>query len=291
MSTSKKSDIKKVHKKRGRKPKGGKIVNYIEEKKEEKIIPNIILHIKCTLKDLECLDDNEVDIDNYQFENKKIDNLNYKLINKNNDLEKNNENNNLNYNPINNPINNDEINNTNANFNIDIEYKLKELTCKLHNNEINQKSSCFWCTYSFDNLPIYIPKYEIDNVYHSYGCFCSPECATAYLFKEDIDSSKKFERYSLLNNIYCKIYNYNVNIKPAPNPYYTLNKYFGNLTIQEYRKLLKNERVLLVVDKPIITFLPELYEDNSLQTVNKFKIRRKTKQVSKKNILTNNFNI
>jgi len=291
MSTSKKSDIKKVHKKRGRKPKGGKIVNYIEEKKEEKIIPNIILHIKCTLKDLECLDDNEVDIDNYQFENKKIDNLNYKLINKNNDLEKNDENNNLNYNPINNPINNDEINNTNANFNIDIEYKLKELTCKLHNNEINQKSSCFWCTYSFDNLPIYIPKYEIDNVYHSYGCFCSPECATAYLFKEDIDSSKKFERYSLLNNIYCKIYNYNVNIKPAPNPYYTLNKYFGNLTIQEYRKLLKNERVLLVVDKPIITFLPELYEDNSLQTVNKFKIRRKTKQVSKKNILTNNFNI
>ena len=289
MSTSKKSDIKKVHKKRGRKPKGGKIVNYIEEKKEEKIIPNIILHIKCTLKDLECLDDNEVDIDNYQFENKKIDNLNYKLINKNNDLEKNNENNNLNYNPI----NKDEINknNTNANFNIDIEYKLKELTCNLHNNEINQKSSCFWCTYSFDNLPIYIPKYEIDNVYHSYGCFCSPECATAYLFKEDIDSSKKFERYSLLNNIYCKIYNYNVNIKPAPNPYYTLNKYFGNLTIQEYRKLLKNERVLLVVDKPIITFLPELYEDNSLQTVNKFKIRRKTKQVSKKNILTNNFNI
>ena len=94
-----------------------------------------------------------------------------------------------------------------------------------------------------------------------------------------------------MNNIYCKIYNYNVNIKPAPNPYYTLNKYFGNLTIQEYRKLLKNERVLLVVDKPIITFLPELYEDNSLQTVNKFKIRRKTKQVSKKNILTNNFNI
>ena len=160
MSTSKKSDIKKVHKKRGRKPKGGKIVNYIEEKKEEKIIPNIILHIKCSLKDLECLDDNEVDIDNYQFENKKIDNLNYKLINKNNDLEKNDENNNLNYNPI----NNDEINNTNANFNIDIEYKLKELTCKLHNNEINQKSSCFWCTYSFDNLPIYIPKYEIDNV-------------------------------------------------------------------------------------------------------------------------------
>jgi hypothetical protein len=273
-ASNKNTEIKKVYKKRGRKPKGGKIVKCVEEKKEEKIVPNIILHIKCSLKDLENFDENN-EIDNFQFENNKNDNLNYKLIDNKNE-EKSNE---------------LSINNTNTNIDKDIDFKLKELTIKLHNNEINQKSACFWCTYSFDNLPIYIPKFEIDNTYHCYGCFCSPECATAYLFKEDIDSSKKFERYSLLNNMYCKIYKYNINIKPAPNPHYTLNKFYGNLTIQEYRNLLKNERVLLVVDKPVITFLPELYEDNSLQSVNKFKIRKKSKQVSKKTILSNNFNI
>ena len=53
-----------------------------------------------------------------------------------------------------------------------------------------------------------------------------------------------WERYALLNNIYGKVYNYETNIKPAPSPFYTLDKYYGNLTIQEYRKLLKNDTLL-----------------------------------------------
>ena len=36
--------------------------------------------------------------------------------------------------------------------------------------------------------------------------------------------------------------NYTKNIKPAPNPHYTLEKFYGNLSIQEYRRLLKNAR-------------------------------------------------
>ena len=150
----------------------------------------------------------------------------------------------------------------------------------------------------FDNPMILIPKFELNKIYHCYGCFCSPECATAYLFEEPIDTSTRFERYHLLNHIYCKIYNYEKNIKPAPNPYYTLDKYYGNLTIQEYRKLLKNERLLLIVDKPLSRILPELHEDNddymfngsTISTSNKFKLRRKTKQ-TKTDILTETFNL
>ena len=145
---------------------------------------------------------------------------------------------------------------------------------------------------------ILIPKHELNNTYHCYGCFCSPECASAFLFKESIDTSTKFERYHLLNHIYCKIYNYEKNIKPAPDPFYTLNKYYGNLSIQEYRKLLKNERLLLVVDKPLSRILPELHEDNDdmmssvsmVSTSNKFKLRRKVKQ-SKTEILGETFNL
>ena len=72
---------------------------------------------------------------------------------------------------------------------------------------------------------------------------CSPECACAHLFNENIDDNTKFERYQLLNFIYGGIYNYTKNIKPAPNPYYTLDKYYGNLTIQEYRQLLEFDQL------------------------------------------------
>ena len=68
------------------------------------------------------------------------------------------------------------------------------------------------------------------------------------------------ERY----NLFCSIYsNYNNihTIKPAPCPYYTLNKYCGNLTISEYRKLFDNNRFLLVIDKPITHEMPELHEE------------------------------
>jgi hypothetical protein len=130
----------------------------------------------------------------------------------------------------------------------DIHTKLKKLKISLFKNMafMDKKSACFWCTYDFDNPECYIPRYEMDGAIHGYGSFCRPECAAAYLMKENLDDSTKFERYHLLNHIYSKVYDYKRNIKPAPNPYYMLDKYYGNLTIQEYRKLLKSDHLLLV---------------------------------------------
>ena len=42
-----------------------------------------------------------------------------------------------------------------------------------------------------------------------------------------------------------------------------MDKYYGNLSITEYRKLLKNDSILLVVNKPMTKILPELYEENN----------------------------
>ena len=80
--------------------------------------------------------------------------------------------------------------------------------------------------------------------------------------KEQIDSSIKYERYFLLNHIYSRIYNYEKSVKPAPDPFYTLDKFFGNLTIDEYRNLIKTNRLYILIDKPITRSLPELHEDN-----------------------------
>jgi hypothetical protein len=132
----------------------------------------------------------------------------------------------------------------------------------------DKKSACFWCTYEFDNPTCYIPKYESDSGIFAYGSFCRPECAVAFLLKEGLDDSTKFERYHLLNQIYGKIYDYKKNIKPAPNPYYTLEKFYGNLSIQEYRKLLKTEHMLLTIEKPLTRTLPELHEETDEMILN-----------------------
>ena len=145
----------------------------------------------------------------------------------------------------------------------DMSAKLKQLKIQLYKNSLHseKKSACFWCTYDFDNAPCYIPKYEMDGTIYGYGSFCRPECAVAYLMRETIDDSTKFDRYHLLNQIYSKVYECKKNIKPAPDPHYLLDKFYGNLTIQEYRRLLKTEHLLLVIDKPLTRILPELHED------------------------------
>jgi len=249
-------------KKRGRKPKGGKIVQQLisnENNKENKI--NIILHLKCSLKDLQNKNDSPVEyynfINDFHYEFLKNESLNSGLF----DQTKNN--NGMNENVEKNKDSNDYLDKGDKNSKRELWNKIKQLQHNLHiNNTSNKKSACFWCTYDFDNPPIYIPKHYINNSYHVYGCFCSPECSVAYLMEENIDHSVKFERYHLLNHLYCKIYNYHKNIKPAPKPQYLLDKFYGNLTIQEYRNLLQNERLFLVVDKPLTRILPELHEDN-----------------------------
>jgi hypothetical protein len=95
----------------------------------------------------------------------------------------------------------------------------------------------------------------------------------------------------MLNNIYGKIYDYNKNIKLAPNPYYTLDKYYGNLSIQEYRQLLSYERLLLIIDKPLTKIFPELHEDNTdFETLydNKL-VLKKINKIEKNKILSDVF--
>lgn len=312
-----------VAKKRGRKPKGGKIVlKNNDEINKPVVLPNIILHLKCSLKDLneyntkmdEMLSNPLVykplappEIMTYNTNNEtftsyeegnKIEKIAYKQL----ETE-------INY--ICKSCNHHSSQKENDNISLkDINMKLKELRIQFYKNNVNEKkSACFWCTYEFDNEPCYIPKYEMNHEIVGYGSFCRPECAVGFLMKEPIDDSTKFERYHLLNRIYSKVYDYKKNIKPAPNPYYLLDKFYGNLTIQEYRKLLNSAHMLLVIDKPMTRILPELHEDNeefilniygsaSEQTNSKsggmYKVKKqseKEKGPSKTSIMRNNFGL
>ena len=288
--------VEKVPKKRGRKPKGGKVVTCMQnDNNNNNIIPNIILHLKCNRSDIDNNNDKD-SIDSYQFNNIKNYDFNYLQISN----DSNNSYNNINpieYSNLSNNIT--ENSNDTSKF---IWQKLEKLSSSLHvDNICDKKSACFFCTCDFDNTPIYIPKFQLNNMFHVYGCFCSPECACAYLMNEkNIDTTSRFERYYLLNYIYGKIYDYKKNIKPAPSPYYLLDKYYGTLSIQEYRKLLKSERLLLVVDKPLVRSMPELHDDSDdylLNTkgipapINKYIPQKDFKNFTKNDILNEQFNI
>ena len=256
------NENKPVLKKRGRKPKGGKIINTINNDTPiiNQMIDDInILHLKCKKSDIKVNNYNpEInDIEPYSYDNCEYEILNHtKEINEEVKLFK-----------------SDEKEKTTI-FN-----KLSELEKELHFNSVTKKSACFWCTCNYDTPTIYIPKMKIKKKYIVYGSFCSPECSCSYLFNESIVESIKYERYYLLNYIYGKIYDYTKDIKLAPSPFYLLDKYYGNLSIEEYRKLLTYDRILLFTDKPLTKNYPELHEDNNFEPLYNKVNMRKTKKI------------
>ena len=155
-------------------------------------------------------------------------------------------------------------------------------------NNYKSKPNCFWCTCEFDNEACHIPKCEVDGTIECYGVFCRAECAAGFLMGEFIDDSSKMERYNLLNEVYGKIFRYVRAIKPAPAPFYLLDKFCGNLSIHEYRKILQSDSIVTVVDKPMTRVFPELHEDNEEFTTNVF---RKKPPTNSNNISNGNNNI
>jgi hypothetical protein len=332
MKESKEPKIANALKKRGRKPKGGKIINAITSNsivhgcENMQVLPvsNIIMHLKCNYNDLpntslSCFtyEPNLESIESYTDCN--ISDTAYKITN---DEQLDNTDNDAGddtscvcniqqtdtkpdiavkftntttttimlsssiqptksqpssriHNKIDDNNSGTGTGTGNANLN-SASFDLKEIWKKINklkvifhkdgaHHAVTQRSACFWCTYEFETPTIHIPTLynKLANTYTVYGCFCSPECATAHLMKELIDTSVRFERFHLLQAMYSKIYNYDAPFKPAPDPHYLLNKFYGNLSIEEYRKLLKSDHMLYIVNKPLMHSLPELYEDNN----------------------------
>ena len=227
-------------KKRGRKPKGGKLMEIdTPNVKEHVVVQNIILHLKCSSKDISQIIYNTTCVEPYD----------------------------------------NELYHTELNTYTDdtIQQKLKNMSTRLHHNDISGRSDCFWCTYPYDTPPVYIPKSFTNGQYQVYGSFCCPECAAGFLFQQKCDQSVKFEQYKLLNDLYRSVYSYKNPIVCAPPPFYLLNKYYGTLTIQEYRQIIRGETTIIMVDKPICCTYPELIQcyTESMVPTKEYRLYRK----------------
>jgi len=119
--------------------------------------------------------------------------------------------------------------------------------------------ACFWCCHVFESAPCAIPAHILDEIWHMYGNFCSPECAVASLFKEKIDSHVQWERYALLNTLYADDVELPVGsprgIRSAP-PREILRMFGGCLEIGEYRAILHERKLRIdVMAPPMISII------------------------------------
>jgi len=220
-------------KKRGRKPKGGKIIEQgassnFECLEQDQVNQNVILHLKCFKRDIE---DATKEVESVE--------------------------------PFCSDTSFEPVANVPVDVELTIHQKVKLMASALRKNDVSKKADCFWCTCGFDTPTVFIPKNKVGGQYNVYGSFCCPECAAAYIFAEPhVDTTVKFERYHLLNFMYGKPHGYTKNFLPAPSPFYILDKFYGNLTIEEFRRLVRSEQHVAVLDKPICVACPELVQGN-----------------------------
>ena len=248
----------KPKQRRGRKPKSQMIIKkdiseYINKKDEEE---TIILNLKI---------DNIEEINNKELENQY--NLNDKLI----------------YNPsIELPIgydnrdnftslpsnitkinNENEENHNNSKINNEDNKKVYNSLDEFVENKNWLKNTnvlCWWCCHSFDNSPFGIPiKFKNDKFFVQ-GCFCSLECASSYNFYENNTTQDVWECYSLINLLSQKIGYKNI-IKLAPHKV-SLKIFGGKLEIDEFRNFTNNNKIINVLDYPMIATNQQLEEIN-----------------------------
>lgn len=112
---------------------------------------------------------------------------------------------------------------------------------------MHSDAACFWCCHTFTHRPVVLPIRDTGEHLLVTGNFCSPECATAYLFDIRQDSHTRWEQFALLHRVYgdaCQ-----GTIYPAP--VRSLLKLFGGaLSIQEYRALIQSHKVRVDIHLP-----------------------------------------
>jgi hypothetical protein len=108
-------------------------------------------------------------------------------------------------------------------------------------------AACFWCCHTFTHRPVVLPIRDTGEHLLVTGNFCSPECATSYLFDMRQDSHTRWEQFALLHRVYGEACQGTIYPAPARN---SLALFGGLLTIQEYRALIRSHKVRVDIHLP-----------------------------------------
>ena len=130
-----------------------------------------------------------------------------------------------------------------------------------NNNTWPNSTNCYCdlCSHPFDTSPCALPEKYINGNFYLSGCYCSFNCAARDNF--DQNTYNIWERYSLLNLLYKKLYDTKtIKIKLAP-PRKTLKIYGGTKTIEEFRKNFLKNTEYNIVTPPMIPLVPKIEEN------------------------------
>jgi hypothetical protein len=144
-------------------------------------------------------------------------------------------------------------------------------------NGILDNIHCWWSCHKFDHKPIGLPDNFKEELYHTYGYFCSFNCAKAYNLEHT--DNKTEEKNCLLLALKKKLTNDDTFIKSA-NPRQSLKIFGGHQTIEEFRKdfkiLDKNANLIYPPSKPLKLYVEEEYKQKIVrfQQTNDYKVKR-----------------
>tara|TARA_B110000208_G_C11757674_1_gene425742 strand:- start:355 stop:1119 length:765 start_codon:yes stop_codon:yes gene_type:complete len=188
----------------------------------------------------------------------------------------------------------DIIKSQSSNYNIEASNESEKIfvNCKEFEKGIPNSTSihCFWCCHQFDNKPCVLPISLNNKKFKVIGCFCSPECASAYNFNNF--SHNCWEHNALLNLLYKITYkNNSIKIKPSPSRE-VLSIFGGKLSIDEFRSSSNYVKDHLVIYPPLVTSLSNHEEKSSGKIkLNDLKIKRsiplKSKNTLDKFVISN----
>jgi hypothetical protein len=154
-------------------------------------------------------------------------------------------------------------------FNTDL---LKSVLDKVVADRYGPQTCCFWCCHKFNWSPVYVPiSYDAyKNLYTCEGHFCSPECALAHIYADNrISDSTKWNRHSLLRNLYIEVYQSRY-LSPAP-PRTLLRMFGGPLDIEQYREYTFNDNNIVLSEvHPIRLLFPSMNVQSPLRDIKKY---------------------
>jgi len=158
--------------------------------------------------------------------------------------------------------------------------------CSVYQVNFNKDTVCWWCKHNFDNPTIELPTRFYNNIFYTYGNFCSYECCEAYNI--DLNDENVFNRSSLLKYHYFKTYNEFKNIKKAKD-WKILKLFGGNVDIIDFRSSFdQTSDDYNYLKPPMISRFAHIEKINLLKNNNinnDFVIKRSTPLKNNKNSL------
>jgi hypothetical protein len=120
----------------------------------------------------------------------------------------------------------------------------------------NTEIPCWWCRLTYKSVPRCYPIKKVNKIYHVHGCFCSFNCAFAYIIDNCIN--KTWEKISLLQSLYRDMTGED-KVLVAALPWKVLKKNGGDMTEEEYKRdFEKSDRSFRVVEPPMISIITKI---------------------------------